>query len=102
LNEGLGIVLLEAQAMGVPVVASKVGGIPEAVKDYETGILVPPANSKELAYSILNILTKPEMRAKLSKTAVKWVTEPVDGKPRFGMERMFDKIENLYKVTLNQ
>ena len=102
LNEGLGIVLLEAQAMGVPVVASKVGGIPEVVKDYETGILVPPANSKELAYSILNILTKPEMRSKLSKTAVKWATESVNGKPRFGMERMFDKIESLYSEILKQ
>ena len=102
LNEGLGIVLLEAQAMGVPVVASKVGGIPEVVKDYETGILVPPANSKELAFSILNILTKPELRGKLSKSAVKWVTEPINGKPHFGMERMFDKIEALYSEILKQ
>lgn len=52
LNEGCPNVILEALACGKPVVASNVGGIPELVPDNEHGILVPPANSAELAKAI--------------------------------------------------
>jgi glycosyltransferase involved in cell wall biosynthesis len=56
LNEGLGKVLVLAMALGVPVVATRVGGIPEVVKDGQQGLLVPPANPAALAGAITAIL----------------------------------------------
>jgi len=54
--EGLGMVLLEAQAMGVPVVSTVHAAIPEAVADGVTGILVPERDSEALAHAILRLL----------------------------------------------
>lgn len=54
--EGFGMVLIEAQACGLPVIGTTVGGIPSAVVDEVTGILVPPKNSEKLAEAISIIL----------------------------------------------
>jgi glycosyltransferase involved in cell wall biosynthesis len=56
LREGLGVSLLQAQAAGVPVVATRAGGIPEAISDGSTGLLVPPANSVALATAVVRLL----------------------------------------------
>lgn len=60
LAEGLGVCLLEAQAAGVPVVAFRSGGVPEAVADGETGILVAPGDARALAEAILALLKDPD------------------------------------------
>jgi glycosyltransferase involved in cell wall biosynthesis len=57
--EGMPLVVLEAMAAGVPVVASAVSGIPEVVVDGETGWLVPPENPKALAAALDEVLTGP-------------------------------------------
>jgi colanic acid/amylovoran biosynthesis glycosyltransferase len=59
--EGLGIVLIEAQAMGVPVVSTLHAGIPEAVADGVTGTLVPERDSEKLAAAILRLLEDREL-----------------------------------------
>jgi glycosyltransferase involved in cell wall biosynthesis len=58
--EGLGIVLLQASASGIPVVASAVGGIPEAVVHEENGLLVAPGNAEALAKAVVALLGDPE------------------------------------------
>ncbi len=58
-SEALGLVLLEAGALGVPVVATAVGGIPEVVEDGVSGILVPPASPSELADAVMRLLREP-------------------------------------------
>jgi glycosyltransferase involved in cell wall biosynthesis len=65
LREGLGVCLLEAQAAGLPVVASQVGGIPEAVAAGVSGLLVPPANAVALATSMITLLQDAPRRAAL-------------------------------------
>lgn len=59
LTEALGFVLLEAGLAGLPVIATNVGGIPEIIKDGETGILVPPKNPRAIAEAIQKIRNSP-------------------------------------------
>lgn len=64
LREGMQVSLIEAMAAGLPIVATAVGGTPDAVRDGETGILVPPADSDALADAVLRMLGDRErMRA---------------------------------------
>lgn len=58
--EGLGTTALEAQAEGVPVIASRTGGLPEVVRDDETGRLVPPGDAAALAAAMAETLAEPE------------------------------------------
>ena len=72
-EEPFGIVLLEAGLAGVPIVASKVGGVPSIIRDKETGILVEPENVQDLADAIEEQLLFPENgleRAELFKEQV--------------------------------
>ncbi len=82
LREGLGICLLEAQAAGVPVVASHAGGIPEAVADGLTGMLVPPARPDELAAALVDLLGDAGKRHQLGAAGPDWVAR------NFSIERM--------------
>lgn len=65
--EGFGIVYLEANVMGKPVVAGNSGGVPEAVIDGETGYLVDPANVREVSQAIIRLLRDPELARRLGK-----------------------------------
>jgi len=67
-EEGLGVVLLEALACGTPIVASKVGGIPDVVTP-EVGILVSPADPLSLASGITSLLDDEQLWGKMSKKA---------------------------------
>jgi len=62
LREALGIAILEAMAFSLPVVATCVGGIPEAVIHNKTGILLPPGDSEAIASALLRLAENPEMR----------------------------------------
>lgn len=65
LMEGLGVSLLQAASAGVPIVASRAGGIPEAVRDGENGLLVPPGDARALAAAIGALLADPARRRAL-------------------------------------
>lgn len=66
-TEGFGIVLLEANAAGKPVVATAVGGIPDAVENGRSGILVEPENWTAITQSVLHLLRDDEDRKQLGK-----------------------------------
>jgi len=63
--EGFGIVYLEANACGLPVVAGRTGGVPDAVLDGRTGYLVDPLNGEAIAAAIIRLLESPQLREQL-------------------------------------
>jgi len=71
--EGFGIVYLEANACGLPVIASNSGGAIEAVRDGETGLLVPPDNPALLGQALRQLLQDAELRRQLGKNGRNWV-----------------------------
>jgi len=89
LNEGMGRVLVEAMAAGKPIVASKVGGIPDLVIDQETGLLVPPGDEQALAEAILRLANNPS-EAKNMGAAGRLYCH------RFSLEAMIEKLDHLY------
>lgn len=62
-TEGLGIAAIEAMAAGLPVVASRVGGLPEVVKEGVTGLLVPPGDAPALSHALAAVLGDPALGA---------------------------------------
>jgi len=71
--EGFGMVLLEAQACGTPVIGSNVGGIPCAIKDGETGLLVPPKDIGRLSQAITMLLADETLMRKMGLAGEKYV-----------------------------
>jgi len=69
-QESFGLAALEAMACGVPVVASKVGGLPEVVEDGISGFLRPPEDVKGMADAAILLLTDEELRKKFSKAGL--------------------------------
>lgn len=72
-QEALGTAFIEAAAMGVPAIASRVDGVPEVVRDGETGLLVPVGDSAAIAASIIRLLADAPLRHTMGATARAWV-----------------------------
>jgi glycosyltransferase involved in cell wall biosynthesis len=88
--EGMPIAVLEAMAMGLPVVASAVDGTPEAIEEGETGYLVPAHDPAALANRLEAVAADPAGRTRIGDAA------RAEAQRRFGVERMVDEIESLY------
>ena len=71
--EGFGIVFLEANASGLPVIAGRSGGAVEAVQDGETGLLIPPDSVSELATAVLTLLKDEQKRQQMGQAGRHWV-----------------------------
>ena len=70
LHEGFGLVLLEAMALGKPIVASNCEGFQQLVENMKTGLLVEPANSKEITNAIMLLLFDSALQQQLSENAL--------------------------------
>lgn len=92
--EGMGRVLLEAMAVGKPIVATRVGGIVDVVDDSDTGILVPPREPEALAQALITLLRNKDMRACMGQAGKKKVDE------RFSADTMVSKIQDLYEELM--
>jgi glycosyltransferase involved in cell wall biosynthesis len=89
-QEGLPMVLLEAMALGVPIVSRAVGGIPEAIEDGQSGILVPSGDPGDLAKVCLLALRNPDLRHRLAMGAAKVVSS------RFSADANADRVIRVY------
>lgn len=88
-GEGMGSVLIEAAACGVPRAATTAGGIPEVVADGETGLLVEPRNPEALADAIVRLIDDRALAKRL-------VERGLSGLGRFGLKRMAADMERIY------
>lgn len=70
-TEGLGTILIEAMAAGVPVVATGAGGIPELVEDGVTGLMAAPGDSEGLANAVSRLIEDPALRGKIKNNAIR-------------------------------
>ncbi len=95
--EGMPMVLLEAAAAGLPIVATRVGGNPEVVRDGTTGYLVPPGDDEALAGAMLRLMTLPEEERRA-----------MGGRGReevgqhYGLARVVDRYEAVYREVLRR
>ena len=96
INEGFGVVLLEAMAMKCPVVATNVGGVPEVVLDGETGILVPPRDPVQLARGIIRLLKDRSLAFQLVECGYHRLDACFD------IRETVSKTEHLYKELLER
>ena len=77
-REGFSLVAAEAAMAGVPVIATRVGGLPETVRDGETGIIIPPDDADSLAVAVTALLEDDERRERLGRRARQRATEIFD------------------------
>lgn len=92
-TEGQGIVALEAMAAGRPVVAARVGGLVESVRDGETGILVPPGDSAALRAAFDVLIHSPALRQRMGAVGRQHAVQ------EYSLDRMVERTEALYRST---
>ncbi|MSR58834.1 MAG: glycosyltransferase family 1 protein [Planctomycetaceae bacterium] len=90
LQQGLGTIMLEAMALGRPVIASRVGGITGILRDGETGLTVPPSDSAALARRILELIDNPARAQAIGAAARRLVAED------YNVDRMVLQTAELY------
>ncbi|MCX7569517.1 glycosyltransferase [Tumebacillus sp. DT12] len=94
LSEGLSVALLEALAVGVPAIATAVGGSPEVIDSGEDGLLVPPADPEELAQAICLLVKDKELRLRMAKAGQEMVYR------RFTLPRLVRETTDVYKKMI--
>lgn len=92
-EEAFGLIVAEAMACGRPVVASKVGGIPELIVDGENGFLVKPDDYDGLALILQELLTNPNLKLEMGNDGLK-------KSAKFGLQRAVSELIDLYEDVL--
>jgi glycosyltransferase involved in cell wall biosynthesis len=92
--EGLGISLMQASATGVPIVASRVGGIPEIIQDGVNGLLVPPDDVQGLTSAVVRLLQDPEKGSAMGQAGRRLIQE------EFSIEKMVEGNLRVYHGVL--
>ncbi len=90
LQQGIGILLLEAMALGRPVIASGVGAITDVVADNSAGLIVPASDSRQLAAAIRELISNPVQAGKIATAGRELVAS------HFSQQRMLDEMTSLY------
>jgi colanic acid/amylovoran biosynthesis glycosyltransferase len=94
LSEGIPVVLMEAMSKGLPVIATRITGIPELIRHEENGVLVCPGNVAELAEAMKSLSSNTELRTKLGRNARKKIVED------FNLDVNARKIKKLFEEEI--
>jgi glycosyltransferase involved in cell wall biosynthesis len=94
-NEGTPVSVIEALAAELPVVATRVGGVPDVVQDGEDGFLVETGATDDLADRLARLARDPELRARMGKHGRERVL------PRYAVERLVEDVDELYRSLLS-
>ncbi|MCX5974748.1 MAG: glycosyltransferase, partial [Coprothermobacterota bacterium] len=94
ISEGLPVTLLEAMSRSKPVVATRVGGIPEVVQDGRTGFLSASGDAQDFAGKILKLLQDPAKSRWLGEQGRRWALD------HFSLSGMVDQTEQIYREVL--
>jgi colanic acid/amylovoran biosynthesis glycosyltransferase len=94
-GEGVPVVLMEAMAVGLPVVTTRIMGVPELVEDGVTGVLVPPGRADSLAGAVKRLAEAPDLRARLGQAG----REKVAGD--FNLHRSAEQLDELFRELLS-
>jgi glycosyltransferase involved in cell wall biosynthesis len=94
-QENLPNVLLESLAAGTPVVATRLAGTPELIRDESVGVLVEPGDPAALSEAVRSMLVDDEKRELLSRNGLSWVRKAFD------IERSLDRLQELYRGVLD-
>jgi N-acetyl-alpha-D-glucosaminyl L-malate synthase BshA len=89
LSEGFPLVVVEAMAMGLPVIASRVRGLPWIIRNGQNGFLVEPCNPRDIAEKIILLLTNDYLRAYMSK-------RNIEEARKYSWEKIIEKLEKVY------
>jgi len=92
--EGLGTSILDAHSLGLPVLASRVGGIPEIIEDGDNGLLADAGNAEDFADKLFHLIEDSDLRAALGRNALESVK-------RFSIQKTVEKNIALYHDILN-
>lgn len=92
--EGFGIAFIEASASGLPVIGGRSGGVPDAIKDGITGLLVNPDDSNDIALGIKKLLTNPTLCAKMGKSGRDWIEKEMN------WDKVADKMLDIVKELI--
>jgi glycosyltransferase involved in cell wall biosynthesis len=90
IKEGLPYILLEVGMIGIPTVATTVGGIPDVIDDMRSGILIQPRKVQEITYAVTFMYEHPDIRIEYGKNLTKKI------KADFSLQRMIQSIETIY------
>lgn len=93
LNEGMGRVLVMAMALGKPIVASRVGGVPELLGQGEAGLLIPPADPASLSNAVCMLLEDPERARAMAEAGRRRA-------PRYSAEAMIESLARVYREVM--
>ena len=95
-NEGTPVSAIEALAAGRPVVATRVGGVPDVVREGEDGFLVESGDTDELADRLVRLARDPRLRAQMGKRGRERVL------PRYAVARLVEDVDRLYRELLSE
>jgi glycosyltransferase involved in cell wall biosynthesis len=90
-SESFGLAIVQAMSVGLPVIATKTGGIPELITEGKSGILVEAGNPKQLAVAILKLLSNKGLAKRMGEAARR------ESVVRFNLKDMIHELENTYE-----